>query len=37
MLLKTLAQGRHTSFASVWVYPIIDESIEIDIKDKDLN
>jgi peptide chain release factor 2 len=27
---------RHTSFASVWVYPIIDESIEIDIKDKDL-
>ncbi len=27
---------RHTSFASVWVYPIIDESIEIDIKDKDI-
>jgi len=27
---------RHTSFASVWIYPIIDESIEIDIKDKDL-
>ena len=27
---------RHTSFASVWVYPIIDDSIEIDIKDKDL-
>ena len=27
---------RHTSFASVWVYPIIDESIQIDIKDKDL-
>ncbi len=27
---------RHTSFASVWVYPIIDESIDIDIKDKDL-
>ena len=27
---------RHTSFASVWVYPIIDESIEIDIKEKDL-
>ena len=27
---------RHTSFASVWVYPIIDESIGIDIKDKDL-
>ena len=27
---------RHTSFASVWVYPIIDECIQIDIKDKDL-
>ena len=27
---------RHTSFASVWIYPIIDESIQIDIKDKDL-
>ena len=27
---------RHTSFASVWVYPIIDESIEIDIREKDL-
>ena len=27
---------RHTSFASVWIYPIIDESIEVDIKDKDL-
>ena len=27
---------RHTSFASVWVYPIIDDSIEIEIKDKDL-
>ena len=27
---------RHTSFASVWVYPIIDESIQIEIKDKDL-
>ena len=27
---------RHTSFASVWVYPIIDESIDIEIKDKDL-
>ncbi len=27
---------RHTSFASVWVYPIIDESIQIDIKEKDL-
>jgi|TARA_B100002051_G_scaffold261524_1_gene283132 peptide chain release factor 2 len=27
---------RHTSFASVWVYPVIDESINIEILDKDL-
>ena len=27
---------RHTSFASVWVYPVINENIEIDILDKDL-
>ncbi len=27
---------RHTSFASVWVYPIIDESIDIEIIDKDI-
>ena len=27
---------RHTSFASVWVYPVIDESIKIDIQEKDL-
>ena len=27
---------RHTSFASVWVYPIIDDSIKIDIKEKDI-
>ena len=27
---------RHTSFASVWVYPVIDDSIEIEIEDKDL-
>lgn len=27
---------RHTSFASVWVYPEIDDSIEIDIEEKDL-
>lgn len=26
---------RHTSFASVWVYPVVDESIEIDIKESD--
>jgi peptide chain release factor 2 len=27
---------RHTSFASIWVYPVLDESITIDIEDKDL-
>jgi len=27
---------RHTSFSSVWVYPVIDDSIEVDIQDKDL-
>ncbi len=27
---------RHTSFASVWVYPEIDESIHVDIQEKDL-
>jgi len=27
---------RHTSFSSVWVYPEIDDDIEIDIQDKDL-
>ena len=27
---------RHTSFASVWVYPVIDENITIEILDKDL-
>ncbi len=27
---------RHTSFASVWIYPVIDDSIEIEILDKDL-
>ena len=27
---------RHTSFASVWVYPVIDENIKIEIQDKDL-
>ena len=29
-------QRRHTSFASVWAYPVVDDQIEIDIKDKDL-
>jgi peptide chain release factor 2 len=27
---------RHTSFASVGVYPVIDDTIEVDIQDKDL-
>lgn len=26
---------RHTSFASVWVYPVIDDRIQIDIKESD--
>ncbi|MEM8876798.1 MAG: peptide chain release factor 2 [Pseudomonadota bacterium] len=26
---------RHTSFASVWVYPVIDDSIEIDVAESD--
>jgi len=30
------AARRHTSFASVWVYPQIDDDIEIDIKESDL-
>ncbi len=29
-------QRRHTSFASAWVYPVIDDSIEIDIKESDV-
>ncbi len=27
---------RHTSFASVWVYPVIDDSIQIDVQEKDI-
>jgi peptide chain release factor 2 len=27
---------RHTSFASVWVYPVVDETIEVEIIEKDL-
>jgi len=30
------AARRHTSFASAWVYPVIDEKIEVEINDKDL-
>ena len=27
---------RHTSFASVWVYPVVDDSIKIEIQEKDI-
>ena len=27
---------RHTSFASAWVYPVVDEAIEVEINDKDV-
>jgi len=27
---------RHTSFASVWIYPIVDENIDVEIIEKDL-
>jgi len=27
---------RHTSFASVWIYPVVDDSIEIDVSDSDV-
>jgi peptide chain release factor 2 len=27
---------RQTSFASVWVYPVVDDSIEIEVQDKDI-
>src|SRR6195952_1338729 len=30
------AARRHTSFASVWVYPVVDENIDIEIIDSDL-
>ena len=26
---------RHTSFASVWIYPVVDDNIEIDLKESD--
>ena len=26
---------RHTSFASVWVYPVVDDNIDIDVKESD--
>ena len=30
------AARRHTSFASVWVYPVVDESIDVQINENDL-
>ncbi|WP_343082171.1 peptide chain release factor 2 [Ostreiculturibacter nitratireducens] len=30
------AARRHTSFCSVWVYPVVDENIEIEVADKDI-
>jgi peptide chain release factor 2 len=30
------AARRHTSFSSIWVYPVIDDSIEIEVQDKDI-
>jgi peptide chain release factor 2 len=30
------AARRHTSFASVWVYPLVDDDIDIVVEDKDL-
>lgn len=30
------AGKRHTSFASAWVYPVIDDSVDIEINDSDL-
>jgi peptide chain release factor 2 len=30
------AARRHTSFCSVWVYPVVDENIEIEVQDKDI-
>ena len=30
------AARRHTSFASVWVYPVIDDNIEVDYNESDL-
>jgi peptide chain release factor 2 len=30
------AAKRHTSFSSVWVYPVVDDNIEIEVHDKDI-
>ena len=29
-------ERRHTSFASIWIYPIVDENIDVEIIEKDL-
>jgi peptide chain release factor 2 len=30
------AARRHTSFCSVWVYPVVDDAIDIEVQDKDI-
>jgi peptide chain release factor 2 len=30
------AARRHTSFCAVWVYPVVDDTIEIEVQDKDI-
>ena len=30
------AARRHTSFSSVWIYPVVDDNIEIEVQDKDI-
>jgi len=30
------AARRHTSFSSIWVYPVVDENIDIEIADRDI-
>lgn len=30
------AARRHTSFSSIWVYPVVDDNIDIDVQDKDI-
>jgi len=30
------AARRHTSFCSVWVYPVVDDTIDIEVQDKDI-
>ena len=35
-LLLNSGARRHTSFASIWVYPVLDENIKVEILEKDL-